>query len=102
MKFEEILPALREGKKVRRKVWYPLKFARKGYQAEENEVYLSGDLLYETDWEIIDDRQYMNFLEAVSVAKAEGKWPYQRRKKGGITIHPDMDLDNFLDDWYVE
>ena len=53
MKFEEVLPALREGKKIIRKVWHPIEELSLNNQKE---TVIISDLLA-TDWEIIKEKK---------------------------------------------
>lgn len=49
MKFEEVLPALREGKKIIRKVWHPIEELSSNMQKETIKI---SDLLAD-DWEVV-------------------------------------------------
>lgn len=62
MKFEEILPALREGKKIRRKSWvdkrcYSFEGGNFIYYSNEPEIYfkqfMEEDILLADDWEVV-------------------------------------------------
>ena len=68
MKFEEVLPALREGKKVGRKKW-----DKSYYVNNYGEAYVDWEDLLATDWEIVKEpkkvklrdlteKQYENWL----------------------------------------
>lgn len=72
MRFEEVLPALREGKKVRRKVWGWLQFIRfepndlfKLVDEEGHHVALSIDL-FEIDWEVVTERKKIKLRDISS------------------------------------
>jgi hypothetical protein len=78
--------------------------------------------VFQDDWEPFEDIQYMNFLEAVKVARETGKRIFTRdkgRNFGGIKITPKaiqccvqyapelefecgIGWNEFLGDWYVE
>jgi hypothetical protein len=118
MKFEEVLPLLREGKYVKRKSWKDAKFAHRDCAF----VTFDKDILDGDDWELYDPRTYMNFLEAVKVAKETGKKLIRKSWYGGcylkimadnfVLVYPGPSQDvhhtiNFsyqdiIDDWYVE
>lgn len=49
MKFEEVLPALREGKKIIRKVWHPIEELSSNMEKETVKI---SDLLAD-DWEVV-------------------------------------------------
>lgn len=62
MKFEEVLPALREGKKIRRKKWDKSCYYRMIYQNDNNiivnnygEVVDVWDDIFINDWEIVEE-----------------------------------------------
>lgn len=60
MKFEEVFPAFKEGKKIRRKVWFEKQFIyREGLSVyrEDGGYYhvMSCDQLLRDDWEIIEE-----------------------------------------------
>lgn len=64
MKIEEIMPALRAGKKIRRKCWYDFLdirvengncfLARNGKNAEDIWDFMNSDDLLATDWEVVE------------------------------------------------
>jgi hypothetical protein len=51
MKFEEVLPALREGKRVRRKAW-----EAKDYVSITSAFEISDGALLKDDWEIVKEK----------------------------------------------
>lgn len=86
MKFEEVLPALRAGKKVRAKLWnapgweyihVPQPFDSKHphtlkvKQADGKPAELSSYDLFRNDWEVVET--LMTFAEALKVVERGGK-----------------------------
>ena len=61
MKFEEVLPALREGKKIRRKWWWEghyFKLVSDGIVDQEGKNFTFGkDDLFCSDWEIVKEKK---------------------------------------------
>jgi hypothetical protein len=114
MKFEEVLPLLREGKYVKRKSWKDAKFAHRDCAF----VTFDKDILDGDDWELYNPRTYMNFLDAVKVARETGKKMYLKSsndwfevdKSGTYTTYAGGDshhltslgYDQYVGDWYVE
>jgi hypothetical protein len=102
MKFEEILPALRAGKKVRRKAWPTDTYTMHPYDWEGRCMTFCESDVFQDDWEPFEDLQYMNFLEAVKVAKEKGKTVLARGKATLYYRFTPEHATEILGDWYVE
>ena len=67
MKFEEVLPALRKGQKVKRKCWHSNQYLMKNemlYVTTNNLMSIFfGDILLDEDWEIVDEPKPIRFQE---------------------------------------
>lgn len=66
MKFEEVLPTLREGKEIRRKSWvdkrrYSFEGGKFIYYSNEPEIYfkqfMEEDILLADDWEVVEGKK---------------------------------------------
>jgi hypothetical protein len=90
MKFEEVLPALRDGKKVRRKAW-----GENDYIAISSPFELSDGSLMRDDWEIVEEPKPPKLL-APAMYHTDGQWVLGRTlfgsKKEAQEYHGDRQV----------
>ena len=101
MKFEEVLPALREGKKKIKKVWHPIEELSSNMQKETVKI---SDLLAD-DWEIVKESKKVKLRDLTE--EQYQKWilkncgNYDDKCEGCPFQKVYCDRNPNIDDWWI-
>lgn len=109
MKFEEMLPAVREGKKIRRKNWYKNSFLVKGMSGgfealfrDNGQMYTEYISIFAEDWEIFEEpveepKQKVKYYPCL--VKNKGYFDFSGNKfknnEDGIKYYKDSYSENY-------